>query len=186
MKHGGCITIVDDSGNVVYERELTADEMIAEILRKPEEATLEEVDSAVEEVKKETAAPAKKNAKVCKTCGKPGHMQKTCPQQRIVDRDMAPDPVAGAYLKEQVAPAENVPETAPPGSHEVVNMSPMSKQNFEVLKEMQLEGQDVSEIAREISWENHADIEVALKSNNYLAYTFDRKKVIAEQMRSKK
>jgi transposase-like protein len=35
MKYAGNITILDDEGNVVHDRELTADEMIAELLAKP-------------------------------------------------------------------------------------------------------------------------------------------------------
>lgn len=186
MKYGGTITILNDQGETVHERELTADEMIEEliILRGKEFTSVEVMATPAETKVVATLAPTDKGKKVCKICSKPGHMQKTCKanvyknatdafdkeSERVLDKGM---PVAGTH------------STPSPSSHEILNMSPMGKQNFEVLKEMQMEGQDATEISREIKHEDLDDIEVALKSSSYLVYTFDRKKMLAKKMQGK-
>lgn len=65
MKYAGNITIVDDQGNTVFERELSADEMV-EVLLKKDEVTEADLDAALEGVEGgvETApAPAKRQYK---------------------------------------------------------------------------------------------------------------------------
>jgi hypothetical protein len=175
MKYAGTMLIVDEDGNSVHERELTADEMIEELLKK--ETVAEEVAPMTDprgpvighatEVKagkeglsfnfKKHIPEAKKGAKVCKACGVPGHMQKTCPEKKGEHHVM--------QSQELLRHTQSPPE---PKQHDVLNMSPLSKQNYGVLKEMQTEGAD------------------PLKATSYLAYTFDRKKMIAQKMQARK
>lgn len=178
MKYGGTITILDDQGETVFERELTADEMIDEILRGKQFSAVEVVegpertDVTVTLPPPVAPAPRAKGQKLCKACGQPGHMQKTCPQALEA---------AGHAAHAASAMADVVEERG--GDRDVVNMSPMSKTQFEDLKEFQLDEKSAEDISQEIGWDDLDDIEVALKSNSYLSYTFDRKKVLAKRMR---
>jgi hypothetical protein len=175
MKYGGTVLIVDDEGNPVFERELTADEMIDELLK---DKHIEIVNVPIEEeavlvtVEPEPTpvpAPVKKGTKVCKKCGKPGHMQKTCPDNYNRTFDST----------------KGTPVVSEPTPREVLNFSPLSKVNFDVVKEMQEEGKDLHAIASEVEHDID-DVEVAMKSSSYLGYTFDRKKLIAQKLQHKK
>lgn len=80
-KYAGSISIYDDNGQEVWGRDLTQDEIIDAILT-PQEAT-EEVEETPAPKKKKKAKAAevpgkKKGQKVCKICGTPGHIAKTC------------------------------------------------------------------------------------------------------------
>lgn len=60
MRYAGTVLILDDHGNSVYERELTPEQIIEELLREPDLPTDEEIDLALAEV---SEAPAPRAAK---------------------------------------------------------------------------------------------------------------------------
>lgn len=111
MKYAGSVIIVDDKGEVVLERELSADAIIEVILGemnlsplRPLMVSSASFDGSVamepgkvsilpnKEVKKSRGggAPKKESKKkgyACKKCGEHGHNQKTCKVGKEVDMD---------------------------------------------------------------------------------------------------
>lgn len=105
MRYAGNITIYDDQGNVVFERDLTQDEMIETLLARTVQSPApvdEDITVGI------VAAPSRKRGRPaktsqawassgfnpknrapeaaiakggCKTCGKKGHYAKTCPDK---------------------------------------------------------------------------------------------------------
>ena len=77
MKYGGSISIVDDEGNLVFERELSDDEIVEAIL-----AAVPGEDGEPAQIAEDADAPevtqATKSKRSCGVCGKPGHNAKTC------------------------------------------------------------------------------------------------------------
>ena len=84
MKYAGNITIVDDQGEAVFEHELSADEIIDVLLKRPEEPEHEE-----------DAEPQKAKVRKCGTCSKKGHTSRKCPG---VERYSA-DPMQGQHTE---------------------------------------------------------------------------------------
>lgn len=97
--YSASIIIVDGEGNLVYERELSADETIGELLKErelkasfayrvktDEEIEQEMKDAGVEipeedPIKKVIAKKTKKAARSCGKCGEPGHIARHCEQE---------------------------------------------------------------------------------------------------------
>lgn len=75
MKYSGCITIFDDNSDVVFERDLTSDEMLESLLTKSDVPPPQ--DEEAEEDEPEAAAQRKSGRK-CGLCGKPGHSRRNC------------------------------------------------------------------------------------------------------------
>ncbi len=98
-KYAASITILDQDGNTVYDRELTQDEIVSELLTKrvvpdfKEGAVIESEEEVEEAPKKRRGRPKKetdkapKNKRVqkgekrtCSICHEKGHIAKTCPK----------------------------------------------------------------------------------------------------------
>lgn len=90
MKYAGNITILDDQGEAVYDRNLTAEEMIDYLLNaignppvtepevQPEPSA--PVSKFREGMKKAAALPdTSRKQNSCGNCGLPGHSRRTCP-----------------------------------------------------------------------------------------------------------
>lgn len=103
-KYGGSVTILDDEGNVVFERELDADEIIGELLSALPDATEPEPDEDSPEGQKEEepsdgysfvkhTSPRKERraSKGCPSCGSPSRHKKNCalkkPSQPVENED---------------------------------------------------------------------------------------------------
>lgn len=99
MKYAGTVNVIDDNGEIVYERELTSDEIIEELISDKKIVIIGVSASATEipailpkrEYKKkdpvmDPAPPKQKHQKTCSYCDLPGHMAKTCPKKRVDDR----------------------------------------------------------------------------------------------------
>lgn len=84
MKYGGTITILDDQGETVFERELTSDEMIAEILfgsrSNLETSRVGVIPAWSEKAKKRMSKTRKKGT--CGSCNETGHNASTCPSKK--------------------------------------------------------------------------------------------------------
>jgi len=107
MKYGGTINIIDDEGNIVFERELSADEMIEELLRAKSTVYETSADLKIGPIMApgsihafDDSKPARAPRK-CGTCGKSGHTYKKCPDrgQDVVKQPKAPKPVEPAMPK---------------------------------------------------------------------------------------
>lgn len=107
MKYSGGITIYDEESNTVFDRELTQDEIIEALLAanaKPKVEQSVAVDTSTKEKKVKVSAatpPVGKGQKVCKECGTPGHMRKTCPERRGVTQPDAPAIEASAAAEHE-------------------------------------------------------------------------------------
>lgn len=142
MKYAGSINVYDDEGNCVYERDLTQDEIIEELLhvREPFESQRIEIQGAPIQIssleivtppaeqpheEEETVpapAPVKRpGQKTCKKCGEPGHMAKTCKAEDT------PAPVE-----------EPKEEPAPPAAVEKPRQEEkkLTRDQFEMIKDM--------------------------------------------------
>lgn len=99
MKYAGTVTIVDDEGNIMHERELDTDEMIEELLNT--ERTFETQEEAEPEPEPPPAAPPARRAynfkkhegKIgCDECGSKGHRHKNgCPRIGTAKKDIPED-----------------------------------------------------------------------------------------------
>lgn len=80
MQYSGNITILDEQGNTVFERELEYDEMVAILLRGYVDEEVEQEEEEIEEKPKQTR---KRKTVQCSLCGLEGHTKRKChvPQQ---------------------------------------------------------------------------------------------------------
>lgn len=79
MKYSGTVTILDEEGNTVHERELTSDQLIDELLfgkTAPEVKEDEEEAPATQQ----SAGKKKRKERTCSNCHKPGHIARHCPK----------------------------------------------------------------------------------------------------------
>ncbi len=94
MKYAGTVSIVDDEGNEVFTRELTADEMIDELLARKEptpERPTNETDG--------------RRGRKCSVCGKHGHNVVTCPENERGHPNASKNPtLKGGSLEKTRAP----------------------------------------------------------------------------------
>lgn len=104
-KYHGTIAIYNDKGDSVFERDLTADEMLDCFVEKETGVTITpaNVHEIFESAKKKLRAqnkpkhgpgggrPQKKGRKerVCGKCGEPGHNAKTCGRAKHVEKSLA-------------------------------------------------------------------------------------------------
>jgi Zinc knuckle len=85
MSYNGNITVYDDDSNVVFERELSSDEIIKVILEQSQP-----VADEPEEEENELTLPAKrKGGRLCSNCQKPGHTARTCTERQPVGKKAA-------------------------------------------------------------------------------------------------
>lgn len=92
MRYGGCVTIVDNEGNIVFERELNEDEIVETLLAAiPDGEQAAEEEEPAEEAEPtvpESAPPSDgRKARKCGFCGGTGHQARTCSQKRVNDRE---------------------------------------------------------------------------------------------------
>lgn len=79
MKYAGNVTILDDEGNSVFERELTADEIIDELVK--DRQTVSRPIDPPRPAEEEDMRPGKKKKRkktTCSKCEETGHTAKTC------------------------------------------------------------------------------------------------------------
>lgn len=79
MKYAGNITIFDESGNTVYEHDLTADEMIEILLTQEVASTKSEAAPVPAPTEHISAGPiGQRKTRICSLCGKIGHDVRKC------------------------------------------------------------------------------------------------------------
>jgi len=74
MKYVGNITIFDDQGDTIFERNLTEDEIVEAILASVPGETEEQEEEEAERLPEKRATGRR-----CGNCGKQGHTKPTCP-----------------------------------------------------------------------------------------------------------
>lgn len=81
MKYTGTISITDEDGNIVYDQELSADEIIEMLVKNRSAAPrFEDVRVATAKVEKVSKKVGKSGRKIttCSNCGVEGHKKTTC------------------------------------------------------------------------------------------------------------
>ena len=147
MKYAGNTTIVDEEGNIVHERELTADEMIEELLNREHQERIEitggpakiKIDSVITQ-------PVKRKKRKCGNCKEVGHTTRTCPKS------------------EQVHEPEEEPTTLA-----------VSKHMFEKVKLKQADDIPSLDVADEFGLDIR-EVNKMYGASQYLTYIRDRKK----------
>jgi hypothetical protein len=177
MKYAGSIAIYDDEGNVAYERDLSADEMmdlLLEALANPEVGDVdepeEEVEAEPEPARKRTppatdAQPAAegKKPRLCGNCGKPGHTVRTCPTVKADDaRRRGDDDQAEEISSEEPA------EVVPPKAFKPADGA-MSSITFLEVKQMQ-EDEKPSMVIASRKRLTLQEVGFAMKANTYSEY----------------
>lgn len=131
MKLTYSLTVLDNDGNMVVDHELTADEamlILAPHIGKPAPAdAVEETAPTLEKraYKKGTPkapAPSKaplkvKGQKVCKNCGVPGHIAKTCKSPAATSSDPLRR-MAGPAASDETPDLAKFPVSTPPVSED--------------------------------------------------------------------
>ena len=137
--------VTNEGGNIVYERELTQDEIIGEILKRDEEV--------VEAVAKTKGKGGRKAGTKynCSVCGVSGHTVRTCPKNKPKD-----------YGFESGKPIEGSPD-------ETLSYGAVSKFTYGQLKARQ--AQDISqEDASEEFVITQDEVRSVFASKHYLDY----------------
>ncbi len=178
MKYVGSITILNEKGNAVYERELTADQLVDELLdaRINDDTDLpvrggEIVHTKMSAMTAAVVGPggagtlmAKKEDKVkgarsCKKCGQTGHIQKTCP----LNKTDAPE------FKGEMTPVKPAPE------FNAIRDGEMTGMQFMQVKEMQAFSKPSMVIAQQKRL-NIKEVAIAMRCTTHSEYLEERKK----------
>lgn len=215
MKYAGSITIIDDQGEVAYERDLTQDELIDELLtsRTPA-ATITVTDKPIVPAAQVAAIPSPRTDgfRKCSVCGGFDHTSRKCPRNTpeafgITTREKSGDqgtepkqgrPCCGSLgvrhkndCPTKQTPAggseegdNDLPPISSTGDQEVLNLTPLSESEFELLKERQEADVSAEDIADEFDHDVD-DVRVAMQSSSRIAYLFERKKMIAKRLQKR-
>lgn len=133
-RYSGSVTVLNEDGEVIFERELTSDEIIDEILKGSNKRSSDEEAEEPEEVprRKYTRKKDKRGGKrPCKICGELGHNKRTCPENPGSTLKIDPrDPEDLSDLKD---PEETPPQ--PPTPSDDLEDDPMTEEEEKDLAE---------------------------------------------------
>lgn len=129
MKYSGSIMILNEDAEVVYERDLSADELIEALLYAPE----------VEELTEAPPAPVKQpNAgkKACGNCGEVGHTRPTCTKAEKVTVDGDARPCCGSKPRgrHKAGCTESTGTIDPRRKRTIPGRTPFSEPTYNVVK----------------------------------------------------
>ncbi|MCR2833464.1 hypothetical protein [Parerythrobacter lacustris] len=158
MNYAGSFTLLDDDGNIVFQRELTPDEIIAELLAAiPDEADTESEpeEEPIAAVLPSSARQPKseKPARRCGSCGRPGHSRRTCSTGGAA-------PLVDTEVEEQPYRGESKADSLTLGQFQMVVDSRENDLKFSSSVCADKLGVDLREVNRAIltgSWEKYQD-----------------------------
>jgi hypothetical protein len=162
-KYKGSITVVDDEGNAIFEKELSTDEIV--------EALLSAIPDAEDDATEEEPGEPVRTERKCGGCGKSGHSRRTCSKsdaERPAPKGKPCCGSLGARHKKDCQETGQPDELPPPAPEDKGRM--LTTDEFDRVKEMRNDQEMTSQqIASELELPL-PQVNYALVTTNFDAY----------------